>query len=413
MFAEALLLVQVVAVPFRSATDQRPVRLWLGASPVSTGSAVPVYVAAASDGYLLVLRVATDGRVAVVFPADPKTNGFVTRGSYELRGTAGLPALIVNEGSGTGLVLAALSETPFRFTEFSRTGRWDGALLVASHPEADGPGTLTDIAQRMLGDGWFNSDFALYTVRSPQTAARIQQRQAIPEVGSSDVATTPDIATCTGCTIVYQTVSPAPLLEQTPVEQAMVEPVAIYPSACDVYSGNCAYYTPGYFVSSGQFNRHNDYDRRKYAEFAKIDHRRPPVKTEGICTIGIDCPRGAGKPAKVIPSQQGRMTLSPVRRPTPVEPATPPRYVATAGTQRVVALAKPTPVAAQGAPIVRRGAAASTIMVPVGIKTGVMPRRTVGGAMRSAAPAGAAAGAMTSRQMGTAMRASKALARRR
>jgi len=411
MFAEALLLVQVVAVPFRSATEQRPVRLWLGASPVTTGAAMPVYVAAASDGYLLVLRVATDGRVAVVFPADPKTNGFVTRGSYELRGNAGQPALIVNEGRGTGLVLAALSETPFRFTEFSRTGRWDGALLVASHPEADGPGTLTDIAQRMLGDGWFNSDFAMYTVRSPQSEARIQQqRQAIPEVGSAAVPTTPDIATCTGCTIVYQTVSPAPLLEQTPVEQATVEPVVIYPSACDVYSGSCYYAAQGYF-SSTQYRRHNDYDRRKYAEFAKNDHSRPPRKTEGICTIGVDCPRGAGKPAMVIPPQQGRMTLSPIRRPTPVEPATPPGYAvqgvartATAGTQRVVALAKPTPV--------RRGAA-SAIIVPVGIKTGVTPRRPVGGAMRGAGGAGAAAGAMTARQMGTAMRASKAMSGRR
>ncbi len=392
---------------------------------------MPVYVAAASDGYLLVLRVATDGRVAVVFPADPKTNGFVTRGSYELRGNAGQPALIVNEGRGTGLVLAALSETPFRFTEFSSMGRWDGALLVASHPGADGPGTLTDIAQRMLGDGWFNSDFALYTVRSPRSEAQVQAQrlnQQAPDLqdprpdarGQSGDGIPADIATCNGCTIVYQTVSPAPLLEQTPVEQAMVEPVVIYPSACDVWSGNC--YSPGLFYSSNTYNRHNDYDRRKYAEFAKYDHRRPPRKTEGICSIGIDCPRGAGRPAKAIAMRQGTLTLSPVARPLPAAPQTPPGYVVqraartgTVASPRMVVMGKPTPVARQGATIVR-GARASAITMPVGVKSGVTPRAgSAGGAIRKAGAAGgrAAGAAMTGRQMGTAMRASKAMGRSR
>jgi hypothetical protein len=409
MLGAFCLFAQVVATPLQFSPGERPVRLWLGASPVTSGSALPVYVSAANDGYLLVLRVATDGHVAVVFPADPKTNGFVTRGSYELRGNGGQPALIVNEGRGTGLVFAALSETPFRFTEFSSLGRWDGALLVASYAGADGPGTLNDIAQRMLGDGFFNSEYALYTVRSAEQAQRAAAQRAQAEAQrTSDlqeprtVVTGPngeELANCNGCTIVYQTVLPTPVLEQTVIEQAAVEPVAIYPSACDVYSGGCYY--PGYFASSGR-NRFQPYDRRKYPNFGRF-------KTEGICQIGIDCPPGQGGPAKAMTMRSGTLTMSPVARPLPAEPQLPPRYavsgttrtVTAAAGQRVLVRSKPTPLAskAPGPAVVRRTGGAFTM--PARTKSG-------GGAVaRAATVSGGKGVAMTSRQMGTAMRAAK------
>lgn len=276
---------QIVAAPIPTAADEGPLRLWLGPSPVAPGEVVPVYVAAASAGYLLVLRVATDGRVDVVFPADPGANGHIGRGTYQLRAPGNRPALVAREPRGTGLVLAALSGTPFRFAEFSQAGRWDRDLLVASHPGADGPGTLTDIAQRMLGDSRFNHDFALYTVRAGPPRSAGQSDAARPTTPPA----APSIGLCNGCTIVYQTVSPAPVLEPAVIQRTIVEPaesfrVVIVTSPCEPFVGGC----------------HGTHDRSD----------APRVKTAGICQTGIDCPAGVGGPAKALALPAGRTGTS-------------------------------------------------------------------------------------------------------
>lgn len=379
MPATLLLLAQVIAAPIQAASDDRPVRLWLGPSPVTQGAAIPVYVAAARDGYLLVLRVATDGRVTVVFPADPKSNGFVARGAYTLRAPGGQPALVVNERSGTGLVLAALAQTPFRFGEFTRAGRFDAGLLVASYPGADGPGTLTDIAQRMLGDGWFNSDFALYTVRSAATAAALARRQAQAESASDLQDPRADARGQNGegtPVIVFQTVSPEPVLEQTVVERTIVEPVLIIASVCEPGTGGC---------------HPSGFHRRRH------DRREPPVKTSGVCQIGSDCPPGVGAPAKVL-----ALGMSPIRRPqAPVTPPVPQQPAIPvpppAQVERLVTRSKPVTYVVMSAP----PAAASVVQPP---RTVTLPRggtTTAAGGTRT----------ITSRQAGTALRPAKILPR--
>lgn len=398
MLGSLLMLAQVAATPFRAAEDLRPVRVWLGASPVMSGSALQVYVAPAYDGYLLVLRVGTDGRVSVVFPADPSKNGFVARGSYELRGNGGQPAMILNEGRGTGLVLAALSERPFRFTEFARSGRWDDALLRASYAGADGPGTLSDIAQRMVGDGWYNSDFAMYTVRTeqPRYAARPDPQATTPQAPSepSDQAQAP---WCAGCTVVYQTYVPAAEPEPIVIERYVQPPSGVYVSACDIWWGSC-------------------YSDRLFNDGRRTD--RPPIKTSGICQIGIDCPPGTGTPAKALTMYRGTLTMSPVRKPAP--PAAPslpppPDYdvavrrpgIGAAGlakSQRVMVAPKPATTAAvahTSAPV-RRAGKTTTYAMPVRSTKGTIPR--VGGSSSSKGTG------MTARQSGTALRASKAMA---
>lgn len=290
------LLLQTVAVPMQGASDDRPVRLWLGATPVASGEAIPVYVAAATEGYLLVLRAKTDGHVDIVFPADPKSAGAVRPGAYELRGTNNRPALVTSEPNGTGLVLAALSPRPFRFQEFLRAGAWSRDALIASWPGADGIGTLTDIVQRMLGDGWFTYDLAIYTVGPHRPRPSVP-----PPVAIAAAPLAPGIAQCSGCTIVYQTVAPEPVMEQTVEQQTIVEPVVIATTLCDPFVGPC-------------HRRHREPER-------------PRFKTEGICQIGIDCPPGTGAPAKeVFVPQRASLRMSPIGRPTP-PPLQPPPAV--------------------------------------------------------------------------------------
>lgn len=395
MLPTLLFLAQVVATPYQGPTDARPVRLWLGASPVATGDVVPVYVAAANDGYLLVLRVATDGRVDVVFPADPQTDGRVARGAYELRAPGNRPALVATEGRGTGLVLAALSETPFRFRDFASAGRWDRGLLVASYAGADGPGTLTDIAQRMLGDGWFNYDFALYTVRTQaqMNVARSNSDQPRADArGQSDATDAPTIGVCNGCTIVYQTVSPEPVLEQTVVERTIVQPVVIFASICEPGVGGCG--------PSG-FRRHRPL------------RRDPPVKAEGICQIGIDCPAGVGAPAQALSMRRASLSMSPVGRYTA---PTPPL----AAPDITVPVPVRTPIVAQRVGFVSKAGRDVVMSVPApvnrvgGWTTGAA--RPTEAAPASQSPTRTMAvrtgGVMTARQAGTAMRAARIAPRR-
>jgi hypothetical protein len=149
----------------------RPIRVWLGAEqPVPPGAAVQVFVRTTIDGYLTVLRRSTDGRIEVLFPTVPADQAFVPRGTYEVRGLAESGAFAAREPPGTGLVLAALSPAPFRTREFVHQAAWNPDALTPSWAEADAEGALSDIVQRMLGDGYFMYDLVPYVVAPPRPA---------------------------------------------------------------------------------------------------------------------------------------------------------------------------------------------------------------------------------------------------
>ena len=165
------LLLQAAPASTPSATagpaqrDAKPVRVWLGSSgSLLRGDRVRVYVQTTEDGYVVVLHRRTDGHIEVLFPANPADDPLVRPGTYEIKRAGDRESFVVEEPDGTGLVLAALSPASYRFDEFVRAASWDPNALAPSWSGADAEGTLADIVQRMLGDGYFNYDFVTYTV---------------------------------------------------------------------------------------------------------------------------------------------------------------------------------------------------------------------------------------------------------
>ena len=170
------------------------VRVWLGSSsPLARGAGVRVYVEARQDGNLVVLHRRTDGRIEVLFPKHPDTDPFVRAGTYEIRGGDDRGAWVVAEPDGSGMVLAALSPDPLRFDEFVRAAAWDSAALVPTWSEADAAGSMSDIVQRMLGDGYFNYDVVTYSVAPPVYA----QQDLTPQQTPPAYDAYPECSNCT------------------------------------------------------------------------------------------------------------------------------------------------------------------------------------------------------------------------
>jgi hypothetical protein len=165
------LLLQTPPAPAVSRGDEKPVRVWLATgTTLVRGDAVRVYVQATSAGSLVVLHRRTDGRIEVLFPAHPTDDASVTAGTYEIRGPGDRESFVVAEPDGTGVILAALSTTAYRFDEFAREASWNPGALVPSWSGADGEGALADVVQRMLGEGYFNYDLVTDTVAPPAYA---------------------------------------------------------------------------------------------------------------------------------------------------------------------------------------------------------------------------------------------------
>jgi hypothetical protein len=163
----AALLLQVLAPSATPGSGAKVVRVWLDANALTRGASVRVYVQAAEDGNLVVLRRRTDGRIEVLFPNNPAADPSVRAGTYEIRGPYDRPGWIVREPDGTGMVLAALSPDPLRVDEFVREAAWNPDALVPTWSGSDGEGAMSDVVQRMLGDGYFHYDLVTYTVAPP------------------------------------------------------------------------------------------------------------------------------------------------------------------------------------------------------------------------------------------------------
>ncbi len=191
-----------------SPPDERIVRVWLGSSgPFAPGDPVRVYVRSAEDGYLIVLRSGTDGRIRVLYPShprDPQAGAYARAGTYEIRGAGEAVAFVIDEPMGTGRVLAALSPRPYRSDEFVRQTQWNPDALVGTGSDGDLEGAMTDIVQRMLGEGYFTYDVVSYVVAPRRYATRPPSYPPstswVPQADTEYVPGVP--ASCVGCNFV-------------------------------------------------------------------------------------------------------------------------------------------------------------------------------------------------------------------
>jgi uncharacterized protein DUF4384 len=203
-----------------SPPDGKPVRVWLGSSgPLLRGQPVRVYVETAVDGNLVVLHRRTDGRIEVLFPSSPTVEPYVRSGTYEIKSAGDRESFVVAEPDGRGLVLAALSPGAYRFDEFVRAASWNPDALMPSWSGADGEGALSDIVQRMLGDGYFNYDVVTYTVIPlPVLPAPV----AMQDTTAPPPSPYPLYSSCVACTFVG-------------FQEIVFEPFSL----CDAFFGPC------------------------------------------------------------------------------------------------------------------------------------------------------------------------------
>jgi len=166
MFAPlALLLLSPAALPAH--LDDPRIRVKLSEETYARGDRAKVKVRATEDGYLLVLRVDTEGRVRVLYPLRPDDDGQIEGGKdFEVRSRGDREAFLVAEGPGSGAVLAAWSSQPFRFDDFARNGHWDYRALTAEKITGDREAGLLDLVDRM-SDGKYDYDMAEYAVDEP------------------------------------------------------------------------------------------------------------------------------------------------------------------------------------------------------------------------------------------------------
>ena len=158
----ASLLVPLAAVAV-GASDP-PIRVRLSDEVFASGDHARVSVRTDKDGYLLVLRMDSDGHVRVLFPVDPGDNAMVKgRHDIEIRGRGGRDAFTVSEKSGAGYIFAARSDKPYDFGPFVNGEHWNFDALVPAKESGDPEAQLVSIADRM-GDGHYDYDALPYQV---------------------------------------------------------------------------------------------------------------------------------------------------------------------------------------------------------------------------------------------------------
>jgi uncharacterized protein DUF4384 len=135
----------------------------------SLGDQVKLRVSSSEDGYLVVFRATTRGKVRVLYPLDPGDDNFVRGGkTWEIIGRSGKEAFRVDDEQGTGIVYAAISEEPYRFDEFVRGDHWDYRAFEQYQVSDDAEATLGELLDKLADGGRYQFDLATYTVGTPR-----------------------------------------------------------------------------------------------------------------------------------------------------------------------------------------------------------------------------------------------------
>src|SRR5882762_8907300 len=131
-----------------ASVDYRPrVEVWTdrGDSPYASGQGV---------------RVHTDGRVRVLFPREPWEDNFARGGrDYEVQGGYDRDAFYIDDYPGVGYLFAVASADPFVYDGIQSKDHWDYRLIADGRVRGDPYVALTDLAQRIVPDGYSDWDY--------------------------------------------------------------------------------------------------------------------------------------------------------------------------------------------------------------------------------------------------------------
>ena len=164
-----LWLLSLVTTPIGSpsiqpaSVDYRPrVEVWTdrGDSPYTSGQGVRAHFRADRDAFVTILRVDTDGRVRVLFPREPWEDNFARGGrDYEVQGGDDRDAFYIDDYPGVGYLFAVASADPFVYDGIQSRDHWDYRLIADGRVRGDPYVALTDLAQRIVPDGYNDWDY--------------------------------------------------------------------------------------------------------------------------------------------------------------------------------------------------------------------------------------------------------------
>ena len=161
------LLTLADAVPARAPTSgnsRSHIEVWTnrGDDPYASGQAARVYFRADQDAYVTVLRVDTDGRVRVLFPREPGEDNFARGGrDYEVLNGSNGAAFYVDDYPGEGYVFAVTAPDPFVYDAVESGDHWDYRVIADGRIRGDPYLALTDLARRIVPDGYNDWDYDL------------------------------------------------------------------------------------------------------------------------------------------------------------------------------------------------------------------------------------------------------------
>jgi hypothetical protein len=142
------------------------INIWLNSDdPYARGDKARVYFHLSRDAYVTVFRIDTDGRVRVLFPLDPWTDGFARSGkNYEVLGRDMDEAFRVSDAPGVGYIFAVASDDPFTYDPIVRDDHWDYRAISDGRVRGDPYVAATDLAAEIAPEGSYDYDVAEYYV---------------------------------------------------------------------------------------------------------------------------------------------------------------------------------------------------------------------------------------------------------
>src|SRR6266699_3586745 len=138
------------------------VEVWTnrGDDPYASGQAARVYFRTEQDAYVTILRVDTDGRVRVLYPREPWDDNFARGGrEYDVLQRSAPEAFYVDDYPGVGYIFAVAAADPFVYDAIKSEDHWDYRLIADGRVRGDPYTALTDLAQRIVPDGYTDWDY--------------------------------------------------------------------------------------------------------------------------------------------------------------------------------------------------------------------------------------------------------------